>query len=214
MKKKIFGLLSCVAVSFSVSTVNAWDANDFNTIVGGNKAVTGSNLKPSQVRSQTKVVDREVTRLMIDLGLSGGKFIAFAGENPADPVVQKKKAIYKTKLKSKRTQTNARLQFANASYELDNVAINKVEALARTYQIAKGQIKQISINGFTNSIGSDKSNQLLSHNRAASVRSALIQRGVPSNLLRFHGYGETRPMRGTDPAAASNRRVEYEVIKK
>lgn len=214
VKKRLISVMCYLALGFTATSANAWDANDFNTIVGGNKAVTGSNLKPSQHRKQALVVDREVNRLMVDLGLSGGKFVAFAGEDAADPVIKKKKSVYQAKRRAKRTQTNAHLQFSNASHQLDRVALRKVEALARTYQIAKGEIKQISINGYTNSIGSDKNNMLLSHNRASSVRAALIQRGVPSNLLRFHGYGESKPMRGSNPAAPRNRRVEYEVIKK
>jgi len=214
MQKNFLGLISSLVVVFTSSTAVGWDANDFNAIVGGNEAVVGKKIKPSQHRKQALVVDKEVNRLMIDLGLAGGKFIAFAGEDASNPVVQKKKKIYQAKRRAKQTKTNSHLQFANASYQLDSRAMSKVDALARTYQIAKGEIKQISINGYTNSIGSDRSNMILSHNRAASVRAALIRKGVPSNLLRFHGYGETKPMKGSNPEAPQNRRVEYEVLKK
>jgi len=214
MKKNVIVAICYAGLAFTSLSANAWNANDFNNIVGGNKAVTGSTAKPSQQRKQALVVDREVNRLMVDLGLGGGKFVAFAGEDSSNPVVRKRKSVYQAKRRSKRTSTNAHLQFANASHQLDGGALKKVEALARTYQIAKGEIRQISINGYTNSIGSDKNNMLLSHNRASSVRAALIQRGIPANLLRFHGYGESKPMRGTNPAAPQNRRVEYEVLKK
>lgn len=214
MKKKLLIISCCLAVGLTSMAANAWDASDFDAIVGGNKAVTGSNVKPSQYRKQALVVDKEVSRLMIDLGLGGGKFIAFAGEDSSDPVIKKRKSVYQAKRSAKRTSANSHLQFANASHQLDGQALSKVDALARIYQIAKGEIKQISINGYTNSIGSDGNNLLLSHNRASSVRAALISKGVPANLLRFHGYGETKPMRGSNPAAPQNRRVEYEVVKK
>lgn len=204
-----------MALGLGSLSANAWDANDFNSIVGGNKAVTGSaKVKPAQHRKRALVVDREVNRLMVDLGLAGGKFVAFAGEDVKNPVVRKRKSVYQAKRRAKRTSANSHLQFANASHQLDDRALAKVDALARTYQIAKGEIKQISINGYTNSIGSDRNNMLLSHNRASSVRAALVKKGVPANLVRFHGFGETKPMRGTNPAAPQNRRVEYEVLKK
>ena len=204
-----------MALGLGSLSANAWDANDFNSIVGGNKAVTGSaKVKPAQHRKRALVVDREVNRLMVDLGLAGGKFVAFAGEDVKNPVVRKRKSVYQAKRRAKRTSANSHLQFANASHQLDGRALAKVDALARTYQIAKGEIKQISINGYTNSIGSDRNNMLLSHNRASSVRAALVKKGVPANLVRFHGFGETKPMRGTNPAAPQNRRVEYEVLKK
>ena len=214
MEKKLVVMACTMALGLGSASANAWNANDLNTIVGGNKAITGSNVKPSQHRKQALVVDREVNRLMVDLGLGGGKFVAFAGEDTSNPVVRKRKSVYQAKRRAKRTSANSHLQFANASYQLDSRALAKVDALARTYQIAKGEIKQISINGYTNSIGSDKNNMLLSHNRASSVRAALVRKGVPANLVRFHGFGETKPMRGTNPAAPQNRRVEYEVLKK
>jgi len=214
MGKKLVIMTCYIALGFGSVSVNAWNANDFNTIVGGNKAVTGSNAKPSQHRKRALVVDKEVNRLMVDLGLGGGKFVAFAGEDVKNPVIRKRKSVYQAKRRAKRTSANSHLQFANASYQLDGRALSKVDALARTYQIAKGEIKQISINGYTNSIGSDRNNMLLSHNRASSVRAALVRKGVPANLVRFHGFGETKPMRGTNPAAPQNRRVEYEVLKK
>ena len=215
MKSKLVIMACYMALGLGSLSANAWDANDFNSIVGGNKAVTGSaKVKPAQHRKRALVVDREVNRLMVDLGLAGGKFVAFAGEDVKNPVVRKRKSVYQAKRRAKRTSANSHLQFANASYQLDGRALAKVDALARTYQIAKGEIKQISINGYTNSIGSDRNNMLLSHNRASSVRAALVKKGVPANLVRFHGFGETKPMRGTNPAAPQNRRVEYEVLKK
>jgi len=204
---KYFLLLSLSSISFAKD----WDYNDYNDIVNAGNQLLKND---SQYRKQSQIVDKEVTRLMLDLGLSGGKFVAFAADDLNDPIVQKKKAIYQIKRKAKRTQTNAHLQFANASYRLDRVALKKVEALARTYQISKNQIRQITIKGHTNSIGSDRSNLLLSHNRAASVRTALLQRGVPSNLIRVQGFGETSPLTGTQPNQPVNRRVEYEVLKR
>jgi len=214
MRKQFVTTACFIALGLGSVSANAWNANDFNSIVGGNKAVTGSNIKPSQHRKRALVVDKEVNRLMVDLGLGGGKFVAFAGEDTSNPVIRKRKSVYQAKRHAKRTSANSHLQFENASYRLDGRAMAKVDALARTYQIAKGEIKQISINGYTNSIGSDRNNMLLSHNRASSVRAALVRKGVPANLVRFHGFGETKPMRGVNPAAPQNRRVEYEVLKK
>lgn len=207
-------LLIVISCFFLVSTAHAkgWDYADYESIVGASHILLGTNSAEQRIASQT--TDKEVVRLMTELGLSGGKFIAFSGENTNDPITERKKIVYEANRKSKYTQTNAHLQFANASHALNQQALNKVNALAQTYQIAKNEIKQITIKGHTNSIGSDKNNLLLSHNRAASVRSALLQQGIPSNLIRIHGFGETKPMTGTNPTAPINRRVEYAVVKK
>jgi len=213
MNKQMFiGLVCCLTLNVTSTYAKGWDYNDYQSIVGAGHVILGT--KPAQRRKQAEVVDREVVRLMVDLGLSGGKFVAFAGEDANDPVIKRKKAVYQSKRHAKYTQTNAHLQFANASYRLNRQALNKVGALARTYQIAKNQIKQITIKGHTNSVGSDKNNLLLSHNRAASVRTALLKSGIPANLIRIHGFGETQPMRGTNAAEPVNRRVEYAIVKK
>ncbi len=212
MKKTLLGISCCLALGFSSASADGWSYKDYQEIMGAGHAILGT--KPAQQRKMAQQVDREVVRLMVDLGLSGGKFVAFAGEDANNPIVKRKKAIYQQKRRAKHTQTNAHLQFANASYKLSPHALNKVGALARTYQIAKGQIKQITIKGHTNSLGSDKANLLLSHNRAASVRAALQQRGIPANVIRIHGFGETQPMAGTNPAEPVNRRVEYAILKR
>ncbi len=51
----------------------------------------------------------------------------------------------------------------------------------------------------------------LSKDRAESVRSHLISRGVASNRLKAEGYGPDKPLeKGADPASlAKNRRVEF-----
>jgi len=212
MKKTLAGISCCFVLGFSNASADGWSFKDYQEIMGAGHTILGT--KPAQQRKAARLVDREVVRLMVDLGLSGGKFVAFAGEDANNPVVKRKKAVYQQKRRAKHTQTNAHLQFANASYKLSSHALNKVGALARTYQIAKGQIKQITIKGHTNSVGSDKTNLILSHNRAASVRAALQQRGIPANIIRIHGFGETQPMTGTNSADSVNRRVEYAILKK
>jgi outer membrane protein OmpA-like peptidoglycan-associated protein len=66
------------------------------------------------------------------------------------------------------------------------------------------------IEGYTDSTGSDLSNQALSEHRAQSVMAALIGLGVAREQLSARGYGETHPV--ADNASADgrqmNRRVE------
>jgi len=213
MNKTLVGISCClVLLGFNSASADGWDYKDYQEIMGAGHAILGT--KPAQQRKMAQRTDKEVVRLMVDLGLSGGKFVAFAGEDANNPVVKRKKVVYQQKRRAKHTQTNAHLQFANASYKLNSHALNKVGALARTYQIAKGQIKQITIKGHTNSVGSDKTNLILSHNRAASVRAALQQRGIPANIIRIHGFGETQPMTGTNSSEPINRRVEYAILKR
>ncbi len=66
------------------------------------------------------------------------------------------------------------------------------------------------IEGYTDSVGSEKSNQALSDRRAQAVMAALVGQGVPAARLRSEGYGEARPAGPNDSADGRrmNRRVE------
>jgi outer membrane protein OmpA-like peptidoglycan-associated protein len=69
---------------------------------------------------------------------------------------------------------------------------------------------RVVIEGHTDSVGSEEMNQSLSEQRAMSVQSALLQRGVSGSQVRSLGKGETVPVAGNDTASGrqSNRRVE------
>jgi outer membrane protein OmpA-like peptidoglycan-associated protein len=67
-----------------------------------------------------------------------------------------------------------------------------------------------SIEGFTDSMGSEDSNQMLSERRADSVKRYLIGRGVKSNRLSSSGRGENAPVADNETmdGRQQNRRVE------
>ena len=85
------------------------------------------------------------------------------------------------------------------------VKIESISSLLKQYPNAK-----FSIEGHTDSDGSDAFNQKLSQERADVVRNALIERGLkPANLTAV-GYGESKPVATNKTAAgkAKNRRTE------
>jgi OOP family OmpA-OmpF porin len=71
------------------------------------------------------------------------------------------------------------------------------------------------LEGHTDSDGSNALNQTLSENRAAAVRTWLIENGIASDRLKSVGFGETKPIATNKTAAgkAQNRRVEVKLIK-
>jgi outer membrane protein OmpA-like peptidoglycan-associated protein len=83
--------------------------------------------------------------------------------------------------------------------------LNKVaDALLKTKE------RNLTVEGFTDSQGSYEYNMVLSQKRADVVRSYLISRGYPSNLIQANGIGEDRPVADNNSAEgrANNRRVE------
>jgi outer membrane protein OmpA-like peptidoglycan-associated protein len=70
--------------------------------------------------------------------------------------------------------------------------------------------RTLVIEGHTDSVGSESSNQSLSQRRADSVRQYLLQQGVAANRLTAVGQGENSPVASNDSTSgrALNRRVE------
>ncbi len=85
------------------------------------------------------------------------------------------------------------------------VKIESISSLLKQYPNAK-----FSIEGHTDSDGSDAFNQKLSQERADVVRNALIERGIKAANLTAVGYGESKPIASNKTAAgkAKNRRTE------
>ena len=74
---------------------------------------------------------------------------------------------------------------------------------------------QVSIEGHTDSIGTDKYNQALSERRAAAVKAYLLKQGVvDSQKIKSVGYGESRPIASnkTKEGRFENRRVEVLIL--
>ncbi|WP_273208299.1 OmpA family protein [Marinobacter subterrani] len=72
----------------------------------------------------------------------------------------------------------------------------------------------IQIEGHTDSLGSDSYNQLLSEQRAASVRDFLLNQGIEPKRTRAVGYGERYPVATNETPAGreQNRRVELTLV--
>lgn len=82
------------------------------------------------------------------------------------------------------------------------------------------QLNGITVVGHTDYLGSDAYNMDLSQRRAITVRQYLINQGLPANLIRAIGVGESQPVKqcantGNRSALIAclhpNRRVEVEV---
>ncbi|PLW68168.1 OmpA family protein [Pseudohalioglobus lutimaris] len=98
--------------------------------------------------------------------------------------------------------------FSTGKADLQPGAMSTIDRLADF--LAEYPDKSVLIEGFTDSVGSESFNQVLSENRASSVRSALIDAGVSPNRVSTRGYGMSRPVADNSTAEGRlrNRRVE------
>jgi OmpA-OmpF porin, OOP family len=91
---------------------------------------------------------------------------------------------------------------------LKSGAYGTLDRLAMALRDKSG--RKVLIEGHTDNVGSDETNQELSQRRAQSVLSALTQRGVAGDQVTAIGKGENFPVASNDDANGrqSNRRVE------
>jgi outer membrane protein OmpA-like peptidoglycan-associated protein len=71
----------------------------------------------------------------------------------------------------------------------------------------------LTISGHTDNVGKPEANQKLSEERAAAVRTYLVDHGIDASRITSFGFGDTQPIDTNKTAAgrAKNRRVDFEV---
>ncbi len=69
---------------------------------------------------------------------------------------------------------------------------------------------RVSVEGHTDSVGSDAYNEDLSQRRADAVRDYMVEQGIAASRITTRGWGESKPIASNDTAEgrAQNRRVE------
>ena len=74
---------------------------------------------------------------------------------------------------------------------------------------------KIEIAGHTDSIGDNKTNVILSNNRAKSIKSYLVKNGILESRIKCVGYGEKQPItnNSTKEGREKNRRIEIRILK-
>jgi tetratricopeptide (TPR) repeat protein len=75
---------------------------------------------------------------------------------------------------------------------------------------------RIEVSGYTDDIGNDQANQLLSENRAKSVYTYLVASNINPARLVYKGFGKTEPIapNTSDDNRSKNRRTEFKIIAK
>jgi len=101
--------------------------------------------------------------------------------------------------------------FDTAKYTLKPTAREKLAKISGIVLAHPGL--SLKVEGHTDSVGSEEYNQLLSEQRASSVRDFLVQQGVPDHSVTSRGFGKTQPAATNDTAEgrSKNRRVELVV---
>ncbi|MDJ0763108.1 MAG: OmpA family protein [Myxococcota bacterium] len=112
------------------------------------------------------------------------------------------------------TETHIRInQKIHFAYNKAKIKKTSFWILSQVAQVLKDHPEiTLSVEGHTDSHGSDNYNLKLSKRRAKAVVNHLVQkRGISRRRLKFRGFGESKPIdtNQTDAGRAANRRVEF-----
>jgi OOP family OmpA-OmpF porin len=106
------------------------------------------------------------------------------------------------------------LRGVNFDFDKSNIRADAAPILKEAATILKDNATlKVSVEGHTDSKGTDDYNLKLSMRRAAAVKAFLVKDGVADARLRTRGLGESQPVatNDTEDGRAQNRRVELKV---
>lgn len=102
--------------------------------------------------------------------------------------------------------------FNTGEYQLLDASKSELEYLVNFLQ--ENETLKIEIGGHTDNVGSTSSNQILSEQRALSVKKYLELKGISNARLSHKGYGDTKPIvpNDSDKNKAKNRRTSFKIV--
>ena len=105
------------------------------------------------------------------------------------------------------------LNFKTAKYNIEEKYFQELDNL-KSLLVNENEIR-IEIAGHTDNNGSELANQLLSENRAKSVKSYLVKNGIDKLRINCVGYGEKQPIadNNSKQGREKNRRIEIRILK-
>lgn len=116
-------------------------------------------------------------------------------------------------------EVNAHVVLKNVFFDFDQYSL-KPESEAELDKLVEllkmNPTIKIQLNGYTDSVGSEEHNLILSQHRAQAVVDYLISKGIAVTRLSAKGYGSSHPIasNNTEEGRALNRRTELVVTAK
>ena len=115
--------------------------------------------------------------------------------------------------------TGKSFAFDKITFETDSAALtpDSADQIAQLATVLNAYPSiNVSVEGHTDNTGDPAANKKLSEDRAASVKAALIDKGVPADQVTSMGWGSEKPVASndTEEGKLKNRRVEITLQKK
>jgi outer membrane protein OmpA-like peptidoglycan-associated protein len=110
--------------------------------------------------------------------------------------------------------SESKINFISAKADIKKESFPLLEKMANIIKECRGSIKTITIEGHTDSSGIEKSNLLLSQDRAEAVKNYLVNKfDIDEHMLKAVGFGENKHIadNNTEEGKSENRRIEFKL---
>jgi OmpA-OmpF porin, OOP family len=118
------------------------------------------------------------------------------------------KVTYSKEMTTEVSSKSYQIQFETGSSIIKPESYNELDEILKSSVVAEGL--KIGVYGHTDNTGNSDANQKLSEERANSVKSYLISKGLLTSRIEAKGFGQTQPIEENSSAGgkAKNRRVQ------
>jgi OmpA-OmpF porin, OOP family len=115
---------------------------------------------------------------------------------------------YSNEITNEVSSKSYQIQFETGSAVIKQASYKLLDEILQSAVVAEGL--KVGVYGHTDNVGNDVSNQKLSEERANSVKSYLLSKGLPAQRIESKGFGSANPIGDNSTAAgkAQNRRVQ------
>tara|TARA_R100000908_G_scaffold65120_1_gene51980 strand:- start:8211 stop:9116 length:906 start_codon:yes stop_codon:yes gene_type:complete len=173
--------------------------------------VRRADAQRSEQRANSALEDAQRERLAASEAREGAETARLSAEESRLKSEELAKKV--RELEARPTDRGLVLTLGDVLFDFGQATL-KTGSMQSTDQLAKFlkeyPERNILIEGFTDSIGSEAFNQSLSAQRAENVKNALMSKGIQSDRIRTFGYGTQHPVasNATEEGRRQNRRVE------
>ena len=124
---------------------------------------------------------------------------------PAQPIPAPQQNVSVGQEVGAAVRNQIQVNFASGSDRLMPGSDEQLDIAARLFRDVR-PVRMFSV-GYSDNVGGEFDNLVLSARRARTVKAALVSRGIPANQIMLRAYGESDPVDRSNPAAPENRRV-------
>jgi len=195
-----WGYLAIVGLLFLGLVFFAWACQDEDAeLVGGVANTTDDSI----VTNDTLLAQPNDTQQTISPPVSSETEEAGSAEITAEQIATAQSSV------------DGKLSDTKILFDSDESTIQSGESVvAEVAAIVKDLDVNIKVEGYTDSVGDEDENKVLSEERAQTIKDKLIAEGIDSSRISIEGFGESEAVQDdpSDEQKVADRRIEIKVL--